>query len=70
MVTKTYSIKGMGCSGCADAVRTALEALEGVESVRVDLESASAFLSGTVSSIIDKQVIEAVHSAGYEVVES
>ena len=70
METKIFSIKGMGCSGCVDTVQTALEALEGVENVQVDLESASATLSGSSQSINDKQVIEAVHSAGYEVVQS
>lgn len=69
METKIYSIKGMGCSGCVDTVQTALEVLEGIENVKVDLESATASVS-KASGINDEQVREAVHSAGYEVVQS
>ncbi len=69
METKTYSIKGMGCSGCTDTVKAALEALEGIEKVQVDLESATASVS-KAPGINDEQITEAVQAAGYEVVQS
>lgn len=69
METKTYSIKGMGCSGCTDAVKAALEALEGIENVQVDLESATASVS-KAPGINDEQVTEAVQAVGYEVIQS
>lgn len=63
----TYRIKGMTCGHCVAAVSQEVSAVDGVESVNVDLDSASM----TVSSAdpLDLEVIRAaVDEAGYEVV--
>ncbi|HEU5291024.1 MAG TPA: heavy metal translocating P-type ATPase [Cyclobacteriaceae bacterium] len=41
-MTHTYHISGMTCSGCASKVENALRKVEGVESVKVDLQEAKA----------------------------
>jgi len=63
---KTLIIHKMFCSHCVSRVKSALEALDGVESARVDLDSKSAVvvLSKDVS---DKTLKEAVEKSGYKV---
>ena len=44
-MTHTYHISGMTCSGCASIVENALLKVEGVESVKVDLQAAKATIT-------------------------
>lgn len=60
----TVYIDGMMCAHCSGAVAKALEALEGVNSVRVDLEGKKAIVEGDIT---DEIIKEAVVGAGYEV---
>lgn len=62
---REYKIKGMACAHCKAAVERAIIALPGVESVTVDLRSASAVVSGNVDP---DEVINAISGAGYEYV--
>ncbi|HEX8833702.1 MAG TPA: cation transporter [Abditibacteriaceae bacterium] len=63
-MTTNLKIDGMTCGMCVSHVTKALEAVHGVESVRVDLESGSAVVehSGTDAA----QLVEAVVEDGYE----
>ena len=45
-MTLKFSVDGMKCMGCVNTVKSALEALDGVQSAEVDLESASATIEG------------------------
>lgn len=45
METITLKVEGMSCDHCARSVRTALEGVEGVAHVEVDLSRASAVVS-------------------------
>ncbi|MGN0402261.1 MAG: heavy metal translocating P-type ATPase [Acetatifactor sp.] len=65
-MTKVITIEGMMCSHCTGRVQKALEALEGVVAVTMNLEQKSATLelSGEVS---DEALSEAVTEAGYQV---
>lgn len=65
-MTKTLKIEGMACMHCSNAVKTALENLDGVQSASVDLDgkSAVATLSGTVA---EDALRKAVEDAGYQV---
>ena len=66
-MTKTMSINGMMCAHCTAHVEKALGTLEGVASVKADLEGkcATVTLTGAVS---DQSLTDAVTEAGYEVV--
>ena len=41
---KTYTIKGMGCTGCAAAVEERLSKVAGVTAVKVDFDTKKAFV--------------------------
>lgn len=63
---KAYKIQGMMCNHCAANVQKALAAVKGVESVRVELSEATAYVTGSADEQTIRQTITA---AGYEVVE-
>lgn len=67
MTTATYTIKGMTCGHCVNAVTGELSGLAGVSDVQVDLESGVATV--TSDRPLDRAaVLAAVDEAGYEVV--
>lgn len=59
---KTYSVSGMQCKHCATHVQKAVEALEGVKSVSIDLAEGRMQVSG---EIVPETVTAAVEAAGY-----
>ena len=63
--TKTYSVPGVHCGHCEAAVKRELEAVEGVESVAVDLERKLVRVSG--SRLDDAALRAAIDEAGYDV---
>jgi copper chaperone len=63
--TKTYSVPGVHCAHCEGAVKRELEAVEGVESVTVDL--GRKLVSVTGSRLDDAALRAAIDEAGYEV---
>lgn len=65
MMTTTLKIKGMSCGHCQKAVAEALEALQGVTKVEVDLDAGQAVVTHEGGSI--DAMKEAVDEAGYEV---
>ena len=65
---KTIKIDGMMCKHCVAHVTKALSALEGVNSVEVNLEEGTAFVCASVQ-IEDAVLSAAIVDAGYEVVE-
>ena len=65
-MTKTVFIDGMMCKHCAASVKKALEAIDGVTLVDVDLENKKATVS--LSADIANDVIEkAIKDEGYTV---
>jgi copper chaperone CopZ len=63
--TTTYMVPGIHCDHCKEALSRELEAVEGVESVAVDLESK--LVSVTGSQLDDAALRGAIDEAGYEV---
>lgn len=61
MATISLKLDGLTCGGCVKAVRSALEQLEGIESLEVTQESAQ--ISGTVSPEL---LIQTIENAGFE----
>jgi copper chaperone len=56
------AIEGMTCQHCQRAVKNALEAIDGVVSVEVDLDRGSARIAGTADVAA---MIRAVEDEGY-----
>jgi copper chaperone len=65
---KSIKIKGMSCQHCVMAATKALNALDGVKDVKVDLKSGVTTYE-EVKAVDPKAVAAAVKKAGYEVVE-
>lgn len=67
MATSIWTVTGMTCGHCVAAVTEEVSAIEGVESVEVDLDTGVV----TVAAATDPtrtQMAEAVDEAGYELV--
>ncbi len=63
---KTIKIKGMTCNHCVMAVTKALEKIDGVKNVKVDLAKAEATFDEVKP--VDMEVIkERIRKAGYDV---
>ena len=67
MTSTTYRVEGMTCDHCVRAVRTEVEAIEGVAEVEVDL--ATGEVAVTSDAPLDPAIVRAaVDEAGYELV--
>nr|MDT0662488.1 heavy metal-associated domain-containing protein [Micromonospora sp. DSM 115978] len=66
--TIVYSVSGMTCSHCVQAVSGELTALVGVRDVRVDLPTGTVTVTSDAPLSID-QVRAAVDEAGYELAD-
>lgn len=64
---RTYSVSGMTCQHCVNAVSAELSAVEGVSQVSVDLANGTVRVSG--ERFTDEQVRTAVDEAGYALVD-
>ncbi|GIF12205.1 heavy-metal-associated domain-containing protein [Actinoplanes teichomyceticus] len=68
-VTSTYTVKGMTCSHCVNAVTEELSALPGVADVQVDLGSGGVTVTSE-EPLADDAVRAAVDEAGYELADA
>ncbi|WP_088226881.1 cation transporter [Desulfosporosinus sp. FKB] len=59
-------VEGMTCNHCKMRTEKALQAVSGVESVKVDLDAKEAVVSGNADRA---SLVKAVQDAGYTVVE-
>ena len=65
MSQSTYTVSGMTCGHCADAVRRSVGGLAGVRRVEVDLASGHVTVTSD-DGLQAEDVREAVAEAGYE----
>ncbi len=63
---KTISIEGMSCGHCSGRVTKALQELDGVTDVVVNLEAKNATLEAS-EAVTDALLKETVEDAGYDV---
>ena len=63
--TTTYSVPAMHCGHCKAAVEHELEAVPGVESVDVDLDTKRVTVTG--HALDDRALRDAIDEADYEV---
>jgi copper chaperone len=66
LTTQTYSVTGMTCGHCVRAVTSELQALDGVDSVTVDLvaDGASSVTVVSTDRLDDTRVAAALDEAG------
>lgn len=67
MARQVYSVTGMACDGCEEAVETEIGDLDGITNVQADHESDAVEVESD-GSIDDGAVRTAIEAAGYEVV--
>jgi len=59
-----YTVEGMSCAHCTQAVSSELEQVDGVESVAVDLDTKLVVVRG--ERLDDTALRAAIEAAGYE----
>ena len=64
MTTHTYSVPGISCGHCKNAIEGELTPLEGVDSAVVDIDAKTVTVVGEIT---EADVRAAVDEAGYEV---
>ncbi|MEN6421456.1 MAG: heavy metal-associated domain-containing protein [Smithella sp.] len=65
---KSIKIKGMSCQHCVMAVMKALNAVDGIKDVKVDLKSGIATFT-EIKAVEPEVLAMAIKKAGYEIVE-
>ena len=63
MADSTYSVPGISCGHCKSAIEAEVGALDGVESVVVDIDTKQVAVVGSAS---DDAIRAAIVEAGYE----
>lgn len=63
MAETTYTVPGISCGHCKSAIETEVGALDGIESVVVDIDAKQVAVVGSAS---DDAVRAAIVEAGYE----
>lgn len=66
MTTRTYTVDGMSCQHCVNAITGEVSKLDGISDVAVDLAARTVRVSGEV--VDDTAVAAAIDEAGYTVV--
>jgi len=67
MAVKTINIDGMSCGHCIEWLNKALTGVEGVNGVKVSLESQSAVVDYDESKATEGAMTVAIEKAGYSV---
>lgn len=61
-------VVGMTCGGCASSVRDVLMALDGVNSVEVDLHGGKVTVERGAGQPSNEALVEAIEDAGFDVI--
>ena len=64
MTTRTYSVPGISCTHCRDAIESEVAEVPGVDAVHVDVDHRTVTVTGDVA---DEALFAAIDEAGYEV---
>lgn len=59
-------VQGMNCEGCAQALSTALQRMEGVHDAKSDFESARVRVRIDPAQVSEQEVYEVIRACGYE----
>lgn len=69
MTTTEYTVTGMTCGHCEQAVRDEVGQIQGVESIEVSAETGRLVIT-SAGDLADADVVAAVDEAGYAAVRS
>jgi copper chaperone CopZ len=64
MTTRTYSVPGISCTHCRDAIESEVAVVPGVEAVNVDVDHRTVTVTGEAA---DDALRAAIDEAGYSV---
>lgn len=62
--TRTYEVPSISCAHCKQSIESGLGALDGVESVEVDIDAKSVLVAGSAT---EEAVRDALDGLGYDV---
>ena len=65
--TVTYSVPGVSCAHCREAIEGEVSQVAGVEAVNVDLDAKTVSVEG--DALDEEAIVAAIDEAGYEVVK-
>ncbi|WP_350344834.1 copper ion binding protein [Proteinivorax tanatarense] len=68
MVKVIFSVSGMSCEHCKNAVEKALNKLEGVQTVQVDLQLGEVAISYDENIVTREKLINTITETGYSVI--
>ncbi|WP_353892215.1 copper ion binding protein [Proteinivorax hydrogeniformans] len=68
MVKVIFSVSGMSCGHCKAAVEKALDKLDGVKTVDVNLELGEVTINYDENVVTREQLINTITDAGYSVI--
>jgi len=63
-MARTYSVPGISCGHCKDAIEGTLSELSGIDRVEVDIEGKTVTVEGDAT---DDAILAGIEDAGYEV---
>ncbi len=66
--SRTFTIKGLHCTGCADTVSRSIGIQEGVIKVDADYEKAKVEVRFDSDRITEDNIVERIRLAGFEAV--
>lgn len=64
-----FKVEGMTCSGCEEHVRYTTNQVEGVQEVTASYEKGNAIVAYDQTKATREQIVDAINSTGYKVVE-
>ncbi|HHO54390.1 MAG TPA: copper chaperone [Deltaproteobacteria bacterium] len=63
--TATFAVEGMSCGSCSITVRAAVDRLDGIASVEVDVDGGAATVTFDGGRVTAEQIARAITSSGY-----
>ena len=63
--TATFAVEGMTCGSCSVTVRAAVNHLDGIASVEVDVDGGAATVTFDGSRVTAEQIAQAITGTGY-----
>jgi copper chaperone CopZ len=69
IVKKTFTVEGMTCTGCENHVKSEVNKLDGILSVKASFKEGITIVKYDRTKVSEEQIINAINSTGYKVSE-
>lgn len=70
IVEKTFIVEGMTCTGCEKHVKSEVNKLDGILSVKASYEEGNTTVKYDSTKVTEEQIVKAINSTGYKVMEN